>query len=496
MEQMCIGRIVIAGTQSGSGKTTVATGVIAALSARLRVQPFKCGPDYIDPTYHTHAAGRPSRNLDTWMVPEVRVRELYERACHGSDAAVIEGVMGLFDGRTGGRDAGSTAQVAKLLHAPVVLVVDAARVARSAAALVHGFNTFDPELNLEGVILNRVAGERHYKAVAEPIESEAGVPVLGYLPRSAELELPERYLGLVPTAEGAVAGEYFERLRRVCEQTIDLARLETIAMGAPRLPSWQPTDARAGPHPNPLPPGEGTEGIHAVRPEVASAGGLLFPERSIAPSVRVAVGRDAAFSFYYEDNLDLLRAWGAELVEFSPLMDDTLPERTSAVYIGGGFPELYAAELATNRGMLESLREAAARGMPIYAECGGLMYAGEELIDRDGHSHQMLGLVPARSEMRDGRLSLGYRELRAAGDSCVLGAGATVRAHEFHYSRLQVEPDQAHAAYSVAPDGRFEGFRRGSVLASYMHLHFGSSRGIAPRFVQFARAWQANAKTL
>ena len=461
---MSVARIVIAGTQSGCGKTTVATGIIAALAERLKVQPFKCGPDYIDPTYHTRAAGRPSRNLDTWMVPERAVLELFLRAGVGGDIAVIEGVMGLFDGRTGEGQAGSTAHVAKLLRAPVVLVVDAARVARSAAATVHGFKTFDPQLTLAGVILNRIAGERHYQAVAGPIEAEAGVPVLGYLPRRADLELPERYLGLIPTVEGVVAEEHFERLRVACRATIDLARLEFIARSAPDLPLPATDEAGAA---------------------------SLFPEDGIAPHVRIAVARDAAFSFYYEDNLDLLRAWGADVVEFSPLQDASLPAGTSAVYLGGGFPELYAAELAANASMLRSLREAAAACRPVYAECGGLMYAAEALTAADGRVHQMLGVVPARTIIQGGRLTLGYRELRARAPSCVLEAGARVRAHEFHYSRLDTAPNEGASAYSQLPDGRPEGFRSGSVLASYMHLHFAAQPGIARRFVDTAAAWQA-----
>jgi cobyrinic acid a,c-diamide synthase len=458
---MIIPRLVIAGTQSGCGKTTVATGVIAALAERRRVQPFKCGPDYIDPTYHTRAAGRPSRNLDSWMVPERSVLELFGRSCAGAGIAVIEGVMGLFDGRTGEGDAGSTAQIAKLLQAPVVLVVDAARVARSAAATIHGFRTFDPQLSVAGVILNRVAGERHYRAVAEPIEAEAGVPVLGYLPRRPDLELPERYLGLVPTVEGSLVDACFDHLRAACRETIDLARLEAISDSAPDLSRTAP-DAVDEP---------------------------LFPPEPTPPFVRIAVARDAAFSFYYEDNLDLLRAWGAEIIEFSPLVDAALPAGGSAVYLGGGFPELYASELASNPSMLHSLRDAAGKGMPVYAECGGLMYAGETLTDADGRMHKLLGLVPARTTIRDGRLALGYRELRARVESAVLEAGASVRAHEFHYSRLESDPDAATAAYTCEPDGRIDGYACGSVLASYMHLHFAARPTIAPRFVAAAAAW-------
>lgn len=448
-------RIVIAGVQSGSGKTTIATGIMAALAARGRVQAFKAGPDYIDPSYHARATGRPSRNLDTWMVQPSLVRELFERAASNADIAVVEGVMGLYDGRTGERDAGSTASIAKLLEAPVVLVVDAAKIARSAAAIVLGFRLFDPQVNIAAVILNRIASPRHYEAVAGAIEREAGVPVIGAVPRDPELALPERYLGLIPTVEGAVAGAYFEYVRRACEQAIDLDRFERIAASAPPLR--------------------------------ASESSGLFPNGPLPPAVRIAVARDRAFSFYYEDNLDLLRAWGAEIVEFSPLSDTALPPGTAGIYIGGGFPELFAAELAANAPMHDALRRAAESCIPIYAECGGLMYLGEELIDQAGAGHRMAGLIPARSGMPGARLTLGYRELQALRDSPVLAAGAHVRAHEFHWS---VSDDGARPQTAYAVEGepaRCEGYASGSVLASYMHLHFATERGIVPRFLESCR---------
>ena len=455
-------RIVIAGVQSGSGKTTIATGIMAALASRGTVQAFKAGPDYIDPSYHTRVTGRPSRNLDTWMIQPAHVLELFRRSASGADVAVVEGVMGLYDGRTGEGDAGSTASIAKLLAAPVVLVVDAAKIARSAAAIVLGFRLFDPRVNIAGVILNRIASPRHYDAVAGPIEREAGVPVIGSVPRDPTLALPERYLGLIPATEGEVAGSFFERARRVCEQSIDLDRLQAIAASAPPLP--------------------------------ASEGSGLFPDKPCPQMVRIAVARDRAFSFYYEDNLDLLRAWGAEVVEFSPLADAALPAGTAGVYIGGGFPELFAAELAANLPLHAALRGAAASGMPIYAECGGLMYLGEGLTDQSGASHPMAGLIPARSRVHDGRLNLGYRELRALRDSPVRAAGDTVRAHEFHWSVLEQALPAATSGYAVTSEaGRPDGYAAGSVLASYMHLHFAADPGIAPRFAAMARAWQADA---
>jgi cobyrinic acid a,c-diamide synthase len=453
-----IPRLVVAAPHSGAGKTTVTTGLIAALSGRMPVQAFKCGPDYIDPTYHARAAGRPSRNLDTWLLPDAAVIELFERACSGADIAIIEGVMGLFDGKTGSDDSGSTAHLAKLLRAPVVLVLDASAMARSAAALVHGFHSFDPDLRLAGVIVNRVAGEGHYRIVADAIERETGVEVLGYQRRDSSLAIPERYLGLIPSVEGPVAPDHFDRLRAAVEETIDVGRLERIATSAPALPA-------------------------------APANSSLFPGERIAMHVCISVARDAAFSFYYEDNLDLLRAWGADIAEFSPLDDEDLPTNTGGIYIGGGFPELYAAQLSINSPMLEAIRSAAAAGMPVYAECGGLMYAGEQLEDNNGRRHHMLGIVPARTVMSGERLTLGYREIRALANSPILEAGERTRAHEFHYSRLQGAPLPQEAAYSIDAEERLDGYRSDSVLASYMHVHFGGSRTIAPRFVAAAKAW-------
>ena len=450
--------LVIAGTASGVGKTTVATGLIAALRRRrLVVQPFKVGPDYIDPTYHQAAAGRASRNLDSWMLSPDAVRELFARAGAGSDIAVVEGVMGLYDGKSGGAEVGSTAHVARLIGAPVILVIDAARMARSAAALALGFRRLDPDLDLAGVILNNVATAVHYAAAAEAIEREAGLPVLGWLPRNSTWRFEERYLGLVPTSERRLDAQTLERLADAIAEGIDLGRLLRIASRA-RQPS----------HPSPV----------------------VFPGEPRPRLVRIAVARDEAFSFYYEDNLDLLQAWGAELVPFSPRRDEQFPSDTSGVYIGGGFPELHAADLAANEGLLADLRTRARAAMPIYAECGGLMYLAEGLVDASGQRHGMAGLLPGWSGLQGGRLTLGYRELQARRDSVLTRAGEHLRGHEFHWSAGD-PPDQVQAAYDVVGDtGRVEGYVAGNVLASYIHLHFATDARLAPRFVEAATAWR------
>ncbi|MSQ13458.1 MAG: cobyrinate a,c-diamide synthase [Dehalococcoidia bacterium] len=449
--------IVIAGVSSGVGKTTVVTGLLGALRNRgLRVQPFKAGPDYIDPTYHTQAAGTLSRNLDTWLLPPEAVRELFHRAMSGKDVAVVEGVMGLYDGRSGLTEEGSTAQLAKLLGLPVVLVVDAAKAARSVAATVMGFQRFDPSVRFAGVVLNGIGSPGHLRLCQEAIEQTTGLPVLGHLPTLPELKLPERHLGLVPTVEGPASQEFFTRLAGQAARTLDLDRI---------LAEAQPI---AGP---------------ATPPR-------LFPPEPVPPQARLAIAMDKAFSFYYQDSLDLLQAWGAELVPFSPLQDAALPRDVAGVYIGGGFPEMFCAELSENAAMHRSLREAAARGMPIYAECGGLMYLGRAIVDFQGREHGMVGLVPAVSRMKGTRLTIGYRTVTARTDGPLLRSGEAVRGHEFHWSSLDAEPGDDGTYTIEEQPGRNEGFRCGSVWASYVHLHLGSAPWLAPRFVETCRRYQ------
>jgi cobyrinic acid a,c-diamide synthase len=443
--------IVIAGCASGVGKTTVATALMGALTAQhYNVQPFKVGPDYIDPSYHSAVCGFPCRNLDSWLLSPAAILELFHRAMVGKDVAVIEGVMGLYDGATGDDDAGSTAQVAKLLGLPVVLVIDASKASRSVGAMALGFKAFDPTVHLAGVILNGIAGDLHLD-LALPSLAPAGVRYLGYLPGRQDFTLPERHLGLIPTAEGRVATTYYHHLARQAAATFDLEGLLTLAAEAavPEAPAQQ-----------------------------------LFPAVPLRPQTAIAVAQDQAFHFYYPDSLDLLTNWGAELNPFSPLADATLPPDVGGVYIGGGFPEVFAEALSANVAMRTAIRDAAARGLPIYAECGGLMYLGQGMTDLEGRDYAMAGVLPVRSSMQGARLTLGYRTLRAQQDSCVLTAGDTVRGHEFHFSSLQDSADALPAAYEVLDQpGRCEGFMIHQVLASYMHLHLGSKVGLAPRFV-------------
>jgi cobyrinic acid a,c-diamide synthase len=451
--------VLIAGVSSGVGKTTVTVGLLAALRRRgLRVQPFKVGPDYIDTSYHSQAAGGvASRNLDLWLLPASTMRTLFARATSSADVAIVEGVMGLFDGRLGGEGLASSAHVAKELDLPVVLVLDAGKLSWSAGALVLGYRSFDPGLRLAGVILNRVGGPRHVAELTTSIEQRAGVPVLGWLSKQEQLAVPERYLGLVPTTEGPGWQSFVDAAEAAVTSGVNLPRLLQLA-------------------------GDST-------PQTVAPG--LFPTQRVPPSAAIAVARDQAFSFYYQDGLDLLAAWGAELVPFSPLADAALPSDASAVYIGGGFPELFASGLAENGSMLDSLRLAHARGIPIYGECGGLMLLGRSLVDAHGQRHAMAGIVPMDSTLAATRLTIGYRDASAARDTLLLDRSQTVRAHEFHWSSPEQEIASHDAAYLVDDrQPQAEGFSRGQTLASYLHLHFGGdgSGRLARRFVERAAA--------
>jgi len=445
-----MGAIVIAGTTSGVGKTTVATGLMGALRQEgFKVQPFKTGPDYIDPSYHSWATGEASRNLDTWLLSRDAVLELFSRAMVGKDIAVIEGVMGLYDGHSSINEEGSTAELAKLLEAPVILVVDSRKGARSLAAMVSGYKAFDPALNLGGVILNGIGSDDHLRFCREAIEHYTEVAVLGYLPRRDNLSLPERHLGLIPTVEEPASKEFLRFLVAQCEATLDIPQILRLSEEA-KVPEAKPT---------------------------------LFPPKSKPALARIAVARDKAFSFYYQDSLELLAAWGAELVNFSPLQDLELPRGISGLYIGGGFPELYAAELAENKSIRQEIKLAAGRGMPVYAECGGLMYLGRSIRDLEGNEYPMAGAIPVSSQIDSPRLSLGYRTVQALGDGPLLCRGEIVRGHEFHWSVLEKDAD-ASKAYCIIDKGkRHEGFHSMNLLASYIHLHMGSLPSMALRFI-------------
>ncbi|MET9163400.1 cobyrinate a,c-diamide synthase [Streptomyces cellulosae] len=475
-------RLVIAAPSSGSGKTTVATGLMAALSARgMAVSPHKVGPDYIDPGYHGLATGRVGRNLDAYLCGTELVAPLFAHGARGCDIAVVEGVMGLFDGASGEGELASTAQVAKLLRAPVVLVVDASAQARSVAALVHGFVSFDPEVRVGGVILNKVGSERHEVVLREALEA-VGVPVLGVLRRGARVETPARHLGLVPVAERAAdAVAAVDAMGAMVAEGCDLAGLVALASSAGPLvgAAWDADEALVSSPPPPLP----FPSPRAAPPDppVGRPGGPRpqTPDGLTMPVVALAGG--AAFSFSYAEHAELLTAAGAEVVTFDPLRDEELPEGTSGVVIGGGFPEVYASELSANEGLRKQIAELAASGAPVAAECAGLLYLCREL---DGMP--MCGVLDASARMSE-RLTLGYRDAVAVSDSVLAAAGTRMRGHEFH--RTVVEPGAGDSpAWGVrVPERRVEGFVVGGVHASYLHTHWASAPGVARRFVERCR---------
>ncbi|MFE4328439.1 cobyrinate a,c-diamide synthase [Streptomyces sp. NPDC056831] len=479
---MNVPRLVIAAPSSGSGKTTVATGLMAAFAGRgLAVSAHKVGPDYIDPGYHTLATGRPGRNLDAYMCGPELVAPLFAHGARGCDLAVVEGVMGLYDGASGQGELASTAQVAKLLRAPVVLVVDASSQSRSVAALVHGFASWDPQVRIGGVILNKVGSQRHEVLLREALD-ESGVPVLGVLRRAEQVAVPSRHLGLVPVAErrgdavGAVAA-----MRRQVVAGCDLEALMALARSAPALPGevWDAVEAvgAGGAVPLPAPSHNRASGPQApdgLKDALSHRAGQGVPE---GPNV-VAVAAGAAFTFSYAEHTELLAAAGAEVVPFDPLRDEALPEGTRGLVIGGGFPEVYASELSANAALRKAVVELVESGAPVAAECAGLLYLARSL---DGLP--MCGVLGAEARMSE-RLTLGYREAVAVSDSVLAAPGTRVRGHEFH--RTVLEPGAgAEPAWGLhQPERRVEGFVQQGVHASYLHTHWASAPGMARRFVE------------
>ncbi len=443
---------VIAGPASGVGKTTVALAVMAALRRRgYTVQPFKCGPDFIDGGHHTRVCGRTVRNLDGWMLPPEANRENFYHAAAGADVCVIEGVMGLFDGLDGKSEAGSTAEIARILGLPVVIVVDASSAARSVAAVVHGFETFDPALAVSAVVLNKVAGDAHHRLLSDALAGNSKAVLIGSLPREQRIHIPERYLGVFTAGEQLLNDGELAFLAEFAEAHIDLEKL--LACAAP---------------------------ISTVS---------TAPESKTDADVRIGVARDRAFCFYYEDNLDSLRRAGAEIADFSPIADSRLPE-VDAVYFGGGYPELHAAELQANVAIRSAVKQLANEGVPIYAECGGLMYLANRIVVREGAAFEMAGILPITVRMTERLVKFGYTEVLFTKD-CLLGrAGDNARGHSFHCSTVE-DPGSVRCVYRLHNrlSGREEdeGFAAGNTLASYIHLHFGSNPSLAQAFVRNIR---------
>ncbi len=440
---------LIAGTASGVGKTTITLALLAALRRRnLVAQPFKGGPDFLDTTHHTRVSGRPARNLDTWLMSPETNLSLFAQATENADAAIVEGMMGLFDGKDGLTETGSSAEIARLLGLPIVLVLDASKSARSIAATVLGFELFDPTLPLAGIILNRVASPRHLAMLRQAIEARCQTPILGGFPRSPEISIPERHLGL-HAAPSTNPEADITQLAALAEAHLDISRLLTLT----------PTRVHQ---------------VWNLRP------GSLEP-----PTIRIGIPQDQAFSFYYQDNLDLLRHHGAALIPFSPIADATLPPNLDALYLGGGYPELHAEALSRNTSMLAVIRTFAQTGAPIYAECGGMIYLAQTLRTPQA-IHEFTALLPLEVEMTSRLVDFGYATITLTRD-CLLGpTGTIIRGHSFHYSRLLAAPacDASYQiTYSLSQRTEPEGYTQGNILASYIHLHFAANPAVAQNFI-------------
>ncbi len=461
---------MVAGTHSGVGKTLVTMGLTAALKEKGRtIQVFKVGPDYIDSSHHRAISGRPCFNLDSWMLPPSKVgaqliaplQKIFNKGMSGADVGLIEGVMGLYDGFSGKSNEGSSAEIAKLLNVPVLLVLDGSALARSAAAIVHGFTQFDSELKFAGVLLNRVGGEGHAALLKEAIETVTKIPVIGFIPRDKTLEIPERHLGLVPAQEQGFQ-QAVDKMKELICRYCDLKNMSKITEIS-QAGSWElPPEADSPPV---------KEARSKYKSELSPSSQLLAPS---AFKIRIAYAWDEAFHFYYQDNLDFLKELGAELVPFSPIHDHRLPDDIHALYFGGGFPEVFAKDLQSNIPMKETILLHSKQEIPLYAECGGLMYLSEGITDLEGNFYPMTGVIPGKIRMTDRLQNFGYQQARLIQPSWAGSNNAVFRAHEFHYSAWSGEGiSPAHRVQGKNGAGdRTEGYLNSHILASYLHLHF------------------------
>jgi cobyrinic acid a,c-diamide synthase len=458
--------LIIAGERSGVGKTTVTLAILAYLSRYLgdRVQSFKIGPDYIDPMFHSAITHRPCRNLDPVLTSSSYVRYCFDRHTRDVDWAIVEGVMGLFDGiahKTFNNerilpDYASTAHIARILNLPVLLVLDCSRLSGSIAAITWGYAQIDRQVKIAGVVLNRVASDRHLELLQTALDS-IEMPILGVLRRHEEINIPDRHLGLIPTAELPQLPKIFDRLA-------DLAKTSF---------NWEKI-------------------LPLLRSNTKSIDGVGESQEDIHP-VKIAIARDRAFNFYYQDNLDILSESGAEIVFWSPLIDRTIPENVRGLYFGGGFPEVFAEQLADNRDLLQQLQQVINAGIPTYAECGGLMYLCDRLTDLKGKTRSMVGIIPATAMMTS-KLTLGYRQATSLKSSPLILQEKTVRGHEFHRSQLSNDsatPLWQIQSFNATSPIKQEGWQFGQVYASYLHLHFGEYRFMAENFVRCCRNYRS-----
>ncbi len=455
MKEVNIPRVVIAATQSSSGKTTVVTGILRALKNReMVVQPFKVGPDYIDPSYHGMAAGRAGHNLDTWLVDESKINDLFVHETEGADIAIIEGVMGLYDGGKNGIS--STAQLAKKLNAPVVLVINVQSMGDSAAAIALGFKLYDEEVNLAGVILNRLGSPTH-KALIEEALAKINIPVLGAIYRDDSVHMPERHLGLTPAQENN-AKEVIEIISKKIAKEVYLDEIIKLAKTAPPIKVQE------------------------------------HQQKEIAKDVVIAVANDKAFSFYYPASLAQLEQYGAKIEFFSPLEDEAIPQNASALIFGGGFPEVFADKLAQNKSMLNSIRLANENKMPIYAECGGYMYLMKGIFDFENNFHEMVGIIPATAKMNKKLQTVGYVKAQNLQDNILGKKDMEYHGHEFHFSTQNEDDDKsfpwAFEFTKMRNNAKYKaGYAKDNILGSYLHLHFLGSMKAAQSLVEKARAY-------
>ncbi|ADQ15606.1 cobyrinate a,c-diamide synthase [Halanaerobium hydrogeniformans] len=461
-------RLLIAGSRSGVGKTTISLGIMRALKNRgLNVQPFKVGPDYIDPGFHTIMCENNSYNLDSYFLGRKGVKEIFLKKSAEADISIIEGVMGLYDGK-GADSVSSSAEIAKILETPVVLVIDAGKLAQSAAAVVYGYKNYDSELNLKGVIINNISSKRHYKLLKEAVEAEkVGVEVLGYLPRNIEIELPERHLGLVPAGESSGVIDYGEKLSSLIEEYIDLERIKLLASSAKNLTLAELKK----------------QNITTVNSDMSFISDD-FKNRVLENEIKIGVAYDQAFNFYYQSNLDMLKAAGAEIIYFSPITDKSLVE-VDFLYLGGGFPESFLEELSANSAFKKDLLSKVNSGLPLYAECGGLMYLCSSIKNFNGKSYAMTSILPLEVEMEDSLQEMGYREIESISDNILFKKGEKARGHVFHYSKISgpINEQELNYQYKASKGGYSV---NDNVLASYLHLHFASNPKIVENILQSA----------
>ncbi len=455
---------MVAGTHSGCGKTSVALGLMAALRKRgLKVAPFKVGPDFIDPGYHKVVCLQPSHNLDTWMNDKATVRQIFSQGCKGADIAVIEGAMGLYDGAGGRYGPGASAHVAKVLGIPVLLVVDSSHMAASVAALVKGFTEFDTQVRFVGILINKVASDRHEQIIRRALEG-SGFEWCACLRRNGAIKIPSRHLGLVTVHDQNGIDDLLSDLGSWVEQYCDIEALLKI-LASCSVPLAQSTDLKE----------EATSDLHG-------------------PSIGVA--RDEAFCFYYQANLDMFNFFGAKLTFFSPLKDAHLPQNVQALYFGGGYPELYAEELSENSSMLREIKKASRSGMPIYGECGGFIYLCNGIQKENGKQMRWCGIFPFWIKMEHRFQALGYREVTTVKNSIIGKCGIKLRGHEFHYSRLVPDengpvPDQIYEVRDA--DGltcQSPGWTMDNTLGSYIHVHMGSSPEAVHALVKAAASFR------